>query len=237
MVGQFVKPNTPNISDLSSFLLSNSKLLALILAAYLSMLLVSLFFPGLVHWRFNRLASMKLVLFRAPFSNLNQIFRFSSKLGILALSFTFFLFFVRNFLGGSIKTEKTILRTNELIDSPAKLLASQKVMIIFFDQLEMLAKAPEGSFLKRLYAKQRFLFTGESSGTDWNLLFRRGLDTFFIFASDVHALFTLAALAPNANSFGMLAFVQPDTSYHENMNVFYLRRSLDTERKQFIHRR
>ena len=217
--------------------MSNTKLLALTLAAYLSILLVSWLLPGLVRSRFSRLASLKLVFFQAPFLSLNQIFRFSAKLGVLVLSFVFFSVLVRNFLGGSIKTEKTIIKTEELIDSPDKLLASKKVMVIFFDQLEMLAEAPDGSFLKQLYAKQRFIFTGEASRTNWDSLFSTGLDSYFMFGSDVHSLFFLAAVAPNANSFGQIAFVQPDYSYYENLNVFYLRRGLDAERKKFIHRR
>ena len=139
-------------------------------------------------------------------------------------------------LNSPLQTEKTVLKTDELIDSPAKLLASQRTMIAHFDQLEILAKAP-GGFLKRLSKKKRFTFTGEIGGTNWDLLFSEPIDSYLVFASDVHALFTLAALAPYANSLGQSAFVRPDYSYFENMNVFYLRRGLDVQRKKFIHRR
>lgn len=237
MAGQFLRPNKPNISDLSTFLLTNSKLLFLTLCAYLFIVLVGSLLLRLVHQRFDRFASLKLALYRTPFLTLNQIFAVSSKFGVLVLSFTLFLFFMRNFLGGCIKTEKTVLRTDELIDSRAKLLATEKTMIIHFDQIEVLAKAPDGSFLKRLYQKERFPFTGEADETNWSLLFSQPMDTYFVFSNDVHALFTLAALAPYANSFGMFAFVQPEHSYFENMNAFYLRSSLDMERKKFIHRR
>lgn len=98
-----MKPLSSDISDLSSFLLSNRCLLALTGLAYLTVGLAGSLFPRLVHSRFDRFRALKLALFRMPFLNLNQIFFVSSKFGILVLSLTFFLFFMRNFLSGTIK--------------------------------------------------------------------------------------------------------------------------------------
>lgn len=237
LIGHFLKPNPPNISDLSSFLLTNGSLLVYTLCAYLSIALLGSLVPRLVHPNFDRLSSLKLALLKTPFLDLNRIAHVSFRFGLLVLCFTWFLFFMQNFLSGTIKTEKVVLKTDELIDSPFKALASEKTMIIPFDQLEMIATAPESSFIRSLHTKKRFLFTGEMGKTKWSLFFERPIDSYFVFGSDVHAIFALAALAPSANSLDMFAFVQPERSYFDAMNVFYMRRSLDENRKRFIHRR
>lgn len=94
---------------------------------------------------------------------------------------------MQNLLSGTIKTEKTVLKTDELIDSQLKALDSKKTLVIMFDQLETIATAPAGSFLRRLHMKKRFLFTGLMTKTDQGLIFERPIDSYCQF----HSLSTL----------------------------------------------
>ena len=83
-----------------------------------------------------------------------QFYRFSA----LSLTFVFlnlFLFFNLNFLKNSIKTDKVVIDTSEIIDSNEEMMNTDKTLAFHYSDLFIFAEAPLESHLKRLYDRKK----------------------------------------------------------------------------------
>ena len=125
---------------------------------------------------------------------------------------------------------------SEIIDSRTKLIESPKILAISAHEVPMLAMAPEGSFLGKLSKKSTFVVRAVISREEIDEFFhKKGITAYVIFAKHIALAYTLGSLAPFASLNNMIAFYMP-SSYHEEPEAVYLRRSLDADRKRFIHR-
>lgn len=102
--------------------------------------------------------------------------------------------------------------------------------------IEMLSMAPEGSFLGKLSKKRTFVVRAVISEADMEEFFhKKGLAAYVFFTNHVSLAYTLLYLAQFASLKNLVAFHKPST-YHEEPEAFYMRRSLDEHRKQFIRK-
>ena len=175
----------------------------------------------------SRLKSLKLLLFRAPFVERNQLPRVHLRL--VFLFFSLFLFFNLNFLGGNIKTEKVTVQTDEIFDSAAKLVATPKTLVTDYEGLKMLKDAPEGSFLKRLSTKE-FL---EIDLNHFDRM-KANVNRYVVLGNEVALVQLIILLSQHAHRIGAVAF-RKSTVYYESLVGFRMRRSLEEERKRFIN--
>ena len=100
----------------------------------------------------------------------------------------------------------------------------------------MLTMAPKGSFLSKLSKKSIFKWRSVMSREEKEEFFhKKGMTAYVFFAKPIALAYLMGFLAPFASRKSMVAFHMP-SSYHEVPEVLYLRRSLDADRKRFIHR-
>ena len=188
--------------------------------------------PRLTHANCNsRLKSLKLILFRVLFMDPNRLPR--AHLRRMFLFFNIFLFFNLIFLGANIKTDKLVVSTDEIVDSPAKLLATSKTLPISDKEIDLIRTAPEGSFLERLARKSILVMANTEQ---LNRIKGQGIDNFVAFADRVSIVYYVFLLAHHASEVNSIAFMK-STDYYERLGVFQMRRSLDEEQKRFINRR
>lgn len=89
--------------------------------------------------------------------------------------------------------------------------------------------------MRRLSEKGMHL-VGVKPEEEMNAIIQDGLTGYFFFERNVALPFMLAVLSPYASSQNFFAFTEAK-AYHEIIDVFYMRRSLDSRKKQFIHKR
>ena len=208
----------------------------MIVLGYLSIVLLTGILPSLIHPRYSRLQSLRLMSVRMFFITHDRLPAFSRKLAVLMLFFNWFFFFNRNFLSGSIKTESVIVNTDELIVSGFQMLNSKKNFATDHHDDNVLRGLPANSLLKRVSEKKHFVIGSAISSEMIAQMNEDGMNSFYFLARDVALLRVLSVLAPYGNSGGMVAFMAPQ-KYHEWLTVLYLRPSLDEQRKRFLCRR
>lgn len=215
-------------------MINNWSLLIIILLGYLLLLATTIVFPKLVHRNLSALQSIRFVPTKAFFINSNRLLRFSGKFAILLCAFHWFLFFNANFLFGNIKTDSMIIRTDEIIDSSSRIMSSKRIMTVILDELETLTKASDNSFLGKLNKKSIF-WIGYNPQEETQQILRDSTNHFF-FEREVGLKFLIQALASLVRHLNVVAFMGP-TIYYEAIDVIAIRRSLDWQKKQFIHHR
>lgn len=154
-------------------------------------------------------------------------------LKLIFVFFSLFLFFQLNFVGGQVKTEKVVVPTDSIVDSPAKLLATTKTLILARGSLEMLKGAPEGSLLQKLSSKPLKVVT-------YNDLQRLGeirthLDDYVPIGNDLGLVYWIIFFSYHAQDIGLVAFYKK-TPYYETLSSFKMKRSLIEEHKRFINK-
>lgn len=182
----------------------------------------------------NRLKSIApRMLFEGPGAGAKLPF----KLAVIGLFYSWFLFFSLNFLSGTIKTEGSLIKTDDLIDSLPRLISTRRVWVRFFDIDEKLQNAPKRSFLAKL-SKKNALVLGNRVGFKEleEQITRKGINSFFFFESQNSVLFSMAYLAPMAAAMDLVGFLNFG-NYYETLNAFYIRKSLDAGRKRFVEQR
>ena len=232
LVGQFMARHQ-HTTDFTSFFVQSMDLLLFILSGYVSLIIFALAFSKTQ--AFSRVfCRLKLVLSSVLYGVRQSAVR---KLAVLLLFFNLFLFINKNVLQSSIKTEKTAIKTDEIINSPSKLLSTSKLLVVNFEEDSTLRRALEHSFLGRLAKKSRFVHSAPISREQQDTLKKRGLDTIYFFSSEVYICFTLSFLAEFANKDGLVAMVRTEIYSESFLRVFYLRRGLEKRNKLFIHKR
>ena len=230
LVGQYIAPDQ-HTTDFASFFFQNMHLILFILSGYVSLIIFALAFSKTraFSWIFR---TLKLILSSVLYGVRHSAVR---KLAILLLFFSLFMFNCKNFLQSSIKTEKTAIKTDEIINSPSKLFSTTKLLIVNFEEDSTLRHALEHSFLGRLVKRRRFVHNIPIMKEQQNALIRHGLDTIYFFSSQVYIGFTISFFAELANKQGLVAYVDSQIYSESPLRVLYLRGSLDEETKKFIH--
>lgn len=229
-VGQFIAPRQENL-DFSHLFIENLRLLAFVILGYLLIAVVTTMQPKLIHANCNsRLKSLRLILTRAML--LNQSRLSSVHLRLMFLFFSLFLFFNLNFLAGSITTEKVVVLTNEIVDSPSKLIATSKTVAFGDGESDLVKRAPEGSFLHRLSRKKVLVL---DSSKDF-IRMKTEINNHVLFTSTLLVVYLTNLLSKRAKEIGSVAFIE-STDYYELLGVFQMRRSLSEESKRFINSR
>ena len=232
LVGQFIVPHQQT-TDFTSFFFQSKQLLLFILSGYVSLIIFALAFSKTR--AFSRtFSTLKLVLSNVLYGVRQSAVR---KLAILLLCFNLFLFVNKNFLQSSIKTEKTAIKTDEIINSVSKLLSTPKLLVVNFEEDSTLKRALEHSFLGRLNKKRRFVHSAPISKEQQETLRKQRLDSFYFFSSEVYICFTLSFFAPFANREGLVGFLRTQIYSESSLRVMYLRRGLEEEKKRFVLRR
>lgn len=225
LCGQFLRPLSRKL-DASYFLIGNLWLLVFISLGFLLVAVTIL----LTHTNGgSRLKCLKQVLFRALFAGRLP----NNHLKLLFFCFFVFLFFNRLFLGATIQTDKITIPTDEIVDSTSKLIDTSKKLTFHARELEPVKSAPEGSFLKRLSKKNIFVVDDLNSLMQMKAI---GINRFVIFAEETRAIYFLALLSKHADEVGSVAFSK-ESDYYGRLDVFEMRKSLDSERKRFINNR
>ena len=110
-------------------------------------------------------------------------------------------------------------------------------MIVCPDQERAFNKLPSHSYMGRIGKKRRFaigtLITDEEMGE----LVRRMKSHLFL-ANTLDMYFGMSVFASNPKlDSGLVAFIGPHIYGESFLQVFYLRRSLESNRKSFVHNR
>ena len=228
---QFLNPASKRLK-FAQFLVSNLWFFVFVVLGYLLITIAIAILPKLVYANGrSRLKGLKLILFRAPFMDCNQLPRVHLRL--VYLSFSVFLFLNLNFLGGNIKTENVVVSTDEIVDSIPKLIGTSKTLAFAEDESDLVRMAPEGSFLKRLSQKRMVVVEDLS---DLNRMKTDGLDHYVAFMKENSLAHFIALQSQHAHDVGLVAFIK-STSYYESLVGFQMRQSLDKESKRLINSR
>ena len=232
MFGQFLLPKR-QATDFTSFLFENKRLLLVMMSGYLLIILLALAFS-----KTRIIGNIFRVLKQVLSSVFYGVGQYAvRKLALLLLFFSLFMFINKTLLLSSIKTEKCTTNTDEILDSASKLIATPKMLVVNFEEDGTLRRALEQSFLGRLAKKHRFVHNAPISKEQQIALMKQPLDSMFFFSSEIYLCFTLSFFAAFANQGGLIAFVSTRIYSESFLRVFYLRRSLEEEKKRFVHSR
>ena len=178
----------------------------------------------------------KLALSKLLYDDYTQLRAFSSKIAFIFLFFNFFLFILINLLTNFIQTDAVILNTDELIDSNEKLLSTPKILLTRGFQLDYLNTFPKSSLLFKLVTRKKEnyqYFTPQSNFTKIMKIVKKGeSSSFFLFDSKSTVLLHLLMFAKLTKN--PIVFMKP-TSYHEVIYGYYMRKTLEKNKKKFIN--
>ena len=156
------------------------------------------------------------------------------KLAVILLCFNWFVFLTLNFFGGTIRTESTLVNTDDIIDSADKLIGTRRVWVRHFDNEEKIRNAPERSLFAKL-RKKKAIVIGEPNRNQIEELIKP-LSSHVYFDEAVSVLFNFIVLEPHAQMMNLVAFFKAANLY-ETLSVVFMRKSLDGERKKFVAQR
>lgn len=194
----------------------------------------TLIIPNLVRPNFTAFKTLRLVSLRLFFIDFNRILHYSGKLAILLCSLNWFIFFNFNFLSGNIQTDSVVVRTDEIIDSAAKIMSTKRTISIILDQLEEFTKAPESSFMGKLNKKGMFVVGARPFDEREQLL--KDITNYYFFEREIGLNYLMSNLAALSSHLNLVIF-RKLSSYYETVDVIGLRRTLDEPKKRFIRQR
>lgn len=178
--------------------------------------------------------SLKQVLDRVFYASGQSSFH---KIALLLLFFNLFMFINQTLLRSSIKTDKTTINTNGIIDSVPKLIATPKTMIVNFEEEGILKLALEHSLLGGLAKKRRIVYSAPMTDEKIQRLKKEKMEALFFFSSEIYLYFVFSTFASFAKQNGLVAFIRSQIYSESFVRAFYLRRSLADDKKRFIHTR
>ena len=128
------------------------------------------------------------------------------------------------------------MNTDELIDSNEKLLSTPKILLIRDFELRYFSTSPKNSLLFKFVTRKKENYqyaTKESNGTKiWEIIKKGESSSFFIFSTKPTVLLYLLSLAKWTKN--PIIFMKP-TSYHKFINVYYLRKNSEKNKKKIIN--
>lgn len=228
------KPEKLQSNESTSFLYQDYHIILLILIGFISFIFIYLFF-----------ISFKRINLRSAFFNFSTLttLKFKPKISILSKLFLSYLIFSRNlflwinlvFLSNDIKTDTSIVNTDEFINSVDQLLETPKILVFPFFLLQLFSKAPKNSFLSKLYYKKvlKQKFFKISPGSKKKLLSKYKMnDLFFFSRKEVQQTIVLVFSDQlNQNNF----FFMKPTIYYEAPATLYYRKNLKKSLKKQIN--
>ena len=218
--------------EVSEFLTSNLWIFACIALVYLLVsviitILRKIAMPPAHSNRRRSLESLKRILIGAPLiEGLSSL-----HLRLVLLSFNWFLFLVVVLICGHIQTGNVVVPTDEIVDSSAKLLSTKKTLLINSGESDLIMKAPERSFLKKLNGKQFFKVNNLHDLAS----IKSNPAQYVNFFEEAGLIYGMSLMSKFVNGSDTAAFVK-SASYYERLAAFPVRKKLDEERKRFIYR-
>lgn len=225
------KPDQSDKTDFSIFFINNFKIILIILIGYyLTRFLIYLYFKS-VKSKFNFFD-----LFLIELRNGSKV----SKISLIILFFNFFLFINLSLLSNSIKTDKVIVKTDQIIDSFDELDRSSKILAYFEDQGHIFTQAPNRSFLYRFYQKKFkknkiFLFSSKKFENFAELLEiaqRIGFDNFLFIAERTRIYPTYKFISKYLTNYHLWI---RSTAFFEELCFLYLNPNLDEKKKRILY--
>ena len=122
---------------------------------------------------------------------------------------------------------------DEVVDSMFKLIHTQKTLGILY-QDTFLNNPPVQSFAHKLSKKQLQIIGVRARGEAVEMT--KSLPSFCFLSKEISLFFIFSIIVQLSNPKKLVVFSETK-SYHEEVNSFFIRRSLDDERKRFIHSR
>ena len=119
------------------------------------------------------------------------------------------------------------------MDSNWKFVQTSKTIGVVFNEQDLLVDQPDHSLLGLISKKKLTVLGIDTAKQPENLV---NMLSYVFFAKEDTLLFIFSTLAPFTRDKSLAAFSETK-SYHDPLGVLYMRRSLDEERKQFIHSR
>ena len=235
-VAQLVKKPSFESADFSTFIIqSRFQILKCLIGYFITLLIVFIFLKTI----YSGSRKPKLSSYELFFCRLKIINKFYPKLKYIFLAFNLFLFINLSLLSNSIKTEKVVVPTDELIDSIAKFERSRKEPCFFKEEneMEIILNAPSNSFLSRIFnnkIKRKSVLCNLSikyNATEVAKLREKGLYTYFFFMRRTALLILLSYITKNADNYFVF---KKSTQYYENLFVIYIRKSLAENRKKLL---
>ena len=216
-MAQFVAPFSKKM-DAVHFLVNNIHLSGFIILGYMLVAVLATILPKLTHGNgSSRLKSLKTILFHTLFIDHNQLPRLALRL--LFLCFALYLFLILNFLSSSIKTEKVVIPTDEIVDSMTKLIKTPKTLAFIDDSLNLFKDAPDGSLLNQLSKKDMIIVY---SLNDLSQMKSNRLHRYLLFANHNPLVFFMGLVSKHASENGLIAF-HKSTDYFETLAVYLMR--------------
>lgn len=237
LVGQYLKPfDNLERSDFTSFLYQNKQLMMIIFSGYLIVAILIFVLSQIINPAPDCAKRLRLVLYKILFIDSVKS-PCSFKVALIFLFFHIFMFFCQNFLFGSVKTEKVTIDTSAVIDTTSKLIRSEKTMVVNHEQDKSMNLALEHSFLGRLAKKRRMVLNPTVTKEERNALLTKRMDSYFFMAIHMDLYYVMYMFSSYSELGGLVAFIRSQIYRESFLRVFYLRRSLEDEKKRFIHNR
>lgn len=198
------------------------------------------------------LINLKFSNFKIKNSKINSIIFLNiskvSKFYLVFLFFNLFCFICLNLLRNKIKTESTVLNTDEFIDNLDKLNRNEKIFYFAYEEGKLFKEAPTGSFLYKLYYRkvieEKKFSTNKNRDEKTNFetlkfLIKSDITSFFFFSNKNFLLVLLAFITINIKDElikNLFAFLK-SSYYFETLNSFYMRKNLIKNLKLKINER
>ena len=216
------KPNKFNQSDFSLFFIENIRLLIFILVGFISTVTA-------------KFTLLKLIKQRCNLSNLLSIHGFRldpipTKIGFIALAFSFFIFFNLNILTNMINTQKITVDTSEFIDSIPKLNKTTKTLITLYTDTMAL--------FYRLFKKRKqnddIIASDYTNFQDFfSRISKHGFDNHFYFMGEIYFMILIYYTTLLNTSLDPIIFFKP-TIYFELLRSIFYRKNLDPKMKKIL---
>ena len=228
----------------------------MILLGYVFITVVTSIALSLIRKDYSYFKSLKLTLLNAYFIDSKPLLSLSLKFAVLLLSFELFMFFNKNFLGAGIKTSKVVVNTggwtrfqreiftqldynqlfltdflDEVVDSIFKLIHTRKTIGIGF-QDTFLTNPPDHSLAQKL-SKKKLQIIGHRMSEDVAEIVKN-LPSFCFLSTEL-AIYYISSVFVQLSKPKKLVVFSETKSYHDTVSWYLIRRSLDNERKRFIH--
>lgn len=110
-------------------------------------------------------------------------------------------------------------------------------MIVNYEEESVLNQAAEHSFLGRLAKKRWTVLQDAMPDEDLYALLAKGMNSYYFLAKDIDLYYVMSIFAPYSEWRGLVAFIKPQIYHEAFLQVFYLRRDLEANKKRFVHNR
>lgn len=177
------------------------------------------------------------ILWKFIFSSVPDLLKrvFSCKVGFMVLFFNLFIFFNLSILTNIIKTDKVVIPTDQIIDSPAKLKETDKILVILMSETENIKSSLLIKELIERKNEQDKLLVVKSKLTKEEsvAIENNGLVAYFFLMSEVGIYGTVLSLCSTRLIDDLNLFFKP-ISYYESLGKFILRKNLEKKKKVFL---